>query len=201
MRQGLLALRSLPLVPAADSPASSPPSKAVRRRPRSWREQPSPRGIADRSISWSSFDSGGRTSNPGGLSPVASSPRSTEGTQQSSFDSGSGPSRTSGAAVEFSPGYTVRQTGTGGAAGDGAGGAGDEWDPEGLLLAWRAAGDAGDATAQYLLGMAFHEGRGARPCQHEAARWFAAAAAQGHQAAHSAHFVLMLLKNGGLGLD
>jgi len=50
---------------------------------------------------------------------------------------------------------------------------------------WQPRAEAGDADAQYLLGLAFDEGRGGTEDDVEAARWYALAAEQGHAAAQN----------------
>lgn len=63
---------------------------------------------------------------------------------------------------------------------------------------WRPLADAGEARAQYHLGMLSESGQGTAPDYGVAAGWYARAAAQGHAAAQNA---LAILYAEGLGVE
>jgi TPR repeat protein len=69
-------------------------------------------------------------------------------------------------------------------------------DYAGALRAWRPLAEAGEARAQYHLGMFYEEGRGVGRDTGEAARWYRAAAGQGHAQAQNALAILTVQGQG-----
>ncbi len=69
-------------------------------------------------------------------------------------------------------------------------------DYAGALRAWRPLAEAGEARAQYHLGMLYEEGRGVGRDYGEAARWYRAAAGQGHAPAQNALAILIVQGQG-----
>lgn len=69
-------------------------------------------------------------------------------------------------------------------------------DYAGALRAWRPLAEAGEARAQYHLGMLYEEGRGVGRDYTTAARWFRAAAGQGHAQAQNALAILIVQGRG-----
>ena len=65
-------------------------------------------------------------------------------------------------------------------------------DYAGALRAWRPLAEAGEARAQYHLGMLYEEGRGVGRDYTTAARWYRAAAGQGHAQAQNALAILIV---------
>ena len=69
-------------------------------------------------------------------------------------------------------------------------------DYAGALRAWRPLAEAGEARAQYHLGMLYEEGRGVGRDYTTAARWYRAAAGQGHSQAQNALAILIVQGQG-----
>jgi TPR repeat protein len=69
-------------------------------------------------------------------------------------------------------------------------------DYAGALRAWRPLAEAGQARAQYHLGLLYEEGRGVGRDTAEAARWYRAAAVQGHAPAQNALAILIVQGQG-----
>jgi TPR repeat protein len=69
-------------------------------------------------------------------------------------------------------------------------------DYAGALRAWQPLAEAGEARAQYHLGMLYEEGRGVGRDYGEAARWYRAAARQGHAQAQNSLAILTVQGQG-----
>ena len=74
--------------------------------------------------------------------------------------------------------------------------AANQRDYAGALRAWRPLAEAGEARAQYHLGMLYEDGRGVGRDTAEAARWYRAAAVQGHAQAQNALAILIVQGQG-----